>query len=371
MRKHPVHFRREEVKYVTQRWLASESCSLVGVGSVGKSNLLHHLSDPDVHEHYMGARAQTIKAINIDPNLLGPIDESDSVQFRCWAGYELMMHRLYLAFYPFELLGDDVDFFFETYQNLQDGSNPLYAYMGLRYFELGLEFFLRRGIQIVFMFDEFEELLRKMPPKFFQTLRGLRDNHKKKLSYLAFSREPLPVIVDKMGIGELEIEPFTELFTDNVYYVGPYNPTDANAMIQSLMRRNNKTDLESYMVEFLLYASGSYAGIMRAAFRVLDSLGMMTPENTQSGELLQKMASKVPVRAECETIWKSLTPIEQKVLKVAAGLLPEDLSAQAQRAISLLVQKRLIRVNHERNTLQIAPPVFYYYVASNPEIFEE
>ncbi len=131
-RSQPITFRQEEVGYVMERWRASDSCSLVGVGSVGKSNLLQHLADPDVQSYYMKdvAQGKIFKAIIIDPSMLGPLpsDTSDAEQIRCWAGYELMMHRLFLAFYPFEVLGqDDARVFSETYQALQDGTNPIYA----------------------------------------------------------------------------------------------------------------------------------------------------------------------------------------------------------------------------------------------------
>ena len=85
MRKQPLDFRREEVYYVTQRWLAAESCALVGVGSVGKSNLLQHLSDVDVHQKYLNKEPAGFKSINIDPNMLGPIDEND-IQQACLGG---------------------------------------------------------------------------------------------------------------------------------------------------------------------------------------------------------------------------------------------------------------------------------------------
>ncbi len=99
---------------------------------------------------------------------------------RCWAGYELLMHRLFLAFYPFDMLPEnEANRFYETYLALQNGTNPLYAYMALRYFEVGLQFFLRQGYKIVFMFDEFEEMLKQLPVKFFQTLRGIRDANKR------------------------------------------------------------------------------------------------------------------------------------------------------------------------------------------------
>ncbi|MGJ3237908.1 MAG: hypothetical protein ACFE0Q_04305 [Anaerolineae bacterium] len=361
MRKYPVHFRKEEIREVMSRFRASESASLVGVGSVGKSNLLQHLSRKETQKHYLGERSNRLFTIMIDPNLLGPT-QSESEQFRCWAGYELLMHRMFLALHPFEMLDEDAQNFYRTYRELQDGTNPLYAYMGLRYFELGLEYFFRRDIQIVFLLDEFEELLRSMPVKFFQTLRGLRDNHKKQLAFLTFSREPIPVLVEKMNIPALDIEPFTELFTDNVYYVGPYNLEDATAMIQSLIERNPNVRYTNESVNFLLHATGGFAGILRASFRELEVLGEISPADVHSTNLIERLARRKRVLAECETIWKSLTDSEQRVLTSIVRRQPEEVTDESERSISLLVQKHLLRVNRSNQTLQIEPPVFNVFV---------
>jgi hypothetical protein len=372
-RKQPLDFRKEEVGRIMERWRANESCSLVGVGSVGKSNLLQHLADRDVQAYYMeAARVENFKAVIIDPSMLGPLPIAgvNMDQIRCWAGYELMMHRLFLAFYPFDLLGkDEARQFVESYQALQDGTNPLYAYMGLRYFELGLEFFLRRGIQIVFMFDEFEEMMRQLPVKFFQTLRGIRDSNKSQLSYLTFTRAPILDICQQLEIPLLSIEPFAELFTDNSFYIGPYNETDARQMVDSLMSRNQK-NYGDYVVNFLLWATGRYAGLLRASFRALESLGNLEPSVVMtSGEsLVQQLATRRSVRTECATIWASLNQTEQYVLRAIAGLdsSVDTSDPEIGEAVALLVQKRLLRVNKEQKQLVIEPPVFSAYIARNP-----
>lgn len=372
-RSQPITFRQEEVGYVMERWHASDSCSLVGVGSVGKSNLLQHLADPEVQSYYMKdvAQGKLFKAIIIDPSMLGPLpsDTVDAEQIRCWAGYELMMHRLFLAFYPFDVLGqDDARVFSETYQALQDGTNPIYAYMGLRYFELGLELFMKRGIQIIFMFDEFEEMLRELPVKFFLTLRGIRDGNKNQLSYLTFTRASISEVAENLGIHTLDIEPFSELFTDNTYYVGPYNETDARDMVQLLSRRNGRT-YDDYTINFLLWATGRYAGLMRAGFRALETLGNLEADTvmTKGDQIVRQMALKRSVRTECRTIWSSLAAVEQFVLRELSVSEPKlninDLATK--QAFATLAQKRLVRIQENRVTIE--PPVFSAFIGTNPD----
>ncbi len=365
-RKQPIDFRKNEVTYVMQRWKSAESCSLVGIGSAGKSNLIQHLSDDDVQAHYLEDRAANFKAIVIDPNLLAPLPPNSADEaIRCWAGYELLMHRLFLAFYPFEELGSDAERFYETYQALQDGTNPLYASMGIRYFELGLQFFLRRDIQIVFMFDEFEAMLSALPVKFFLTLRGLRDAHKRQLSFATFSRAPLPVLAERMNIPALDFEPFAELFTDNVYYIGPYSDADARRMIDDLLKRANLTYSEA-ATHFLLDTSGRYAGLLRASARAFEPLSTQLIVAETIPALTAQLAAKLPVRTECQTIWSSLTPIEQRVLKSVARLMPHNVTEETERGVTMLVQKRLLKLDRAQQKLEIQPPLFQAFVATNP-----
>lgn len=366
-----IEFRQEEVGYVMQRWRASESCSLVGVGSIGKSNLLQHLSNPEVQNFYMNdvAGGQIFKSIIIDPSLLGALpteNATESEVVRCWAGYELMMHRMFLAFYPFNMLSsDDAQLFYETYQALQDGTNPLYAYMGLRYFELGLEIIMKQGIQIVFMFDEFEEMLKQLPVKFFLTLRGLRDVNKRSLSYLTFTRSPLSNLTKQLGINDLDIEPFTELFNDNVVYIGPYNEFDGRKMAQELGERNNRK-YETYTLDFLLWATGRYAGLLRACFRILESLGELDANTimTQSERLVNDIASRRSISTECTTIWMSLSRDEQNMLKEFSSTRPnvDSSNLETQQTYAQLEQKQLLKV--KGNRIVINPPIFQSFIRS-------
>lgn len=369
-RENPLDYRKYEVGRVMDRWRASESCSLIGVGSVGKSNLMQHLADPRVQTAYMQkSKTDLFKAVIIDPSMLGPLPTAgdDAEQIRCWAGYELMMHRLFLSFYRTDTLPEeDINRLYGIYQDLQNGQNPLYAYMGLRYFELALDIFMSRDIHIVFMFDEFEEMLTKLPIKFFLALRGLRDANKKLLSYLTFTRVPLTQVLEKADIPLLAIEQFIELFNDNIYFVGPYDEVDGRRMVDELVKRNQK-NYDEASIMFLMWSTGRFAGLLRAGFRVLDTLSNFntTTVMTRAEHLAEQLSRRSSIRKECRTIWLSLSDTEKYVLRAATGVIPFQRSEEVDEAVELLAQKSLLRI--DEGHLSIEPPVFRFYVMSAPD----
>jgi len=353
---HPILYRQREVSAVMDAWKASASCSLVGVGSIGKSNLIQHLAAANVQSHYLGADAALFKAIWIDPFMLGAFARSDDEPMRFWAGCELLMNRLYLAFQPFDVLGDDARTFYETYQAFQDGGNPLFPYLGLRYLDFALSLFFKRDIQLVFMFDEFDHLLRQMPVTFFLGLRGLRDARKHQLAYMTFTRSPLPQVIADAGVSALAIEPFAELFTDRVIYIGPYEQADALAMLADVMQQKGKR-YDNLTQGFALWATGGHAGLLRAAAEVLDQLPPITMEALSDNrrDLLVQLAGRGAVKAEAETIWNSLPDAEQAALKAIISR-----TQPAEAALTLLKNKGLAEGSVDEPAIQ--PPLFAEFV---------
>jgi len=368
-RQYAPHFRAEEAEFVMHRWSAAQCCSLIGVGSVGKSNLLAHLANPLTQMHYLNASNAPYKTIIIDANMLvsRPATYADDEAFQCWRGYELMMHRLFITLYPFDMLPpEEAQRFYDLYQTLQDGHNPLFSPMALRYFELGLDLFSRHGLKFVFLFDEFEELLRQMPVKFFQTLRGIRDANKQNVLYLTFSRAPLHVLVERAQIDPIVIEPFIELFSDHTQYVGPYNELDAQSMMNELTKRA-QTQYPAPLLEALRWITGGYAGLLRSGFAALTTLPAALYDHADVDGLNTTLIARRPIRDELNVIWSSLTSPEHYVLKAIARLVPYQVNTDTELTVAMLVQKKLVRLDKATQRLSIEPPLFRAFVAMNPD----
>ncbi len=357
----PLEFRKQEIAYILNKVTAGDSCSVVGVGSVGKSNLLRHFMEPETLRFHVGKEdSDNLHLVLIDPNnMLDPLPSTlNAAVPSAWAGYEIMVHRLHKAFYPLTGLGDEAkEAFMYAYDQLHDGNNPLLAHVGLRYLELALEQLLspespiRRRQKIVFVFDEFEEMLAQLPPRFFQALRGIRDDYKYRLMYVTFTRRPIPQIVEEEGYSQQKLEPFVELFTDNTLYLGPYNKDDATAMIERLSGRQGVNYPPSFR-NFLLRASGGHAGILRASFQLAVHIPFGTPEN----EAMHFLATSQPVQTECRTIWDSLTEDERVVLY---RLVSDQGVGSLSAAASLLQKKQLLT---GESVLEISPPLFREFV---------
>ncbi len=164
----------------------------------------------------------------------------------------------------------------------------------------------------------------------------------------------------------LDIEPFIELFNDNVYYVGPYNDKDARKMLDELTSRRQKT-YSPPIRENLLQSTGRYAGLLRAGFASLEELPQLDQAAATIDSLAEVLATRSAIRTECRTIWTSLNRSEQYVLKAVARLTPYNVSAETEHSVSMLMQKRLLRLDKTNQRLEIAPPVFQVFVASNPD----
>ena len=268
------------------------------------------------------------------------------------------MHRLYKAFYPLTGLNDeDKKAFVGAYNELHNGSNTLLPHISLRYLKSALEKLLRqespvrRRQKICFVFDEFEEMLTQLPAKFFQALRGIRDDYKYQLTYITFTRRTLSQIVEESGASKLALEPFVELFTDSTHYLGPYSEADATAMLDRLSERQNVNFSPSFR-RFLLKSTGGFAGLLRASFRLAGQIPFGTPED----RALQFLANSPAIEVECRTIWDSLTQDERVML---IKIVMNQESSEDNSAVRLLLEKQLLK---GQGVVEVNPPLFQEFV---------
>lgn len=347
-------YRQKETGTVLQAWNAGQSVSVVGVGSAGKSNFVNHLVTSGALAGSAIYWPEGLIPVIVDANMLGPLAPGDSNgdALAHWAGCELLLHRTFMALYPFDRFSEqERSTLYQAYEALQDGSNPLFAQLALRYLELGLSVPFRAGLHLAFIFDEFERFAGLLPVGFFQSLRGLRDMHKRRLTYTTVTRMALPEVMHNAGKDALQAEPFVELFNDQVVYLGPYAPDDAHAIVQDLIGRRGIA-MSTSVAAALFSVTGGHGGLLRASVHaVLDqpALGRL-PLRDLSPALLALPAAE----RECAAIWFSLSAEEQNLL----GSFLHGRRADQSPVMHVLEQKGLVGRKG-----QIQPPLFAVFLA--------
>jgi DNA-binding winged helix-turn-helix (wHTH) protein len=301
----PLFYRSDLLRCVMPPLRAGECCSLVGVSGVGKSNLVRFLRCPDVQEHYWGANRTWVVVIDTHGLVFGEWPSEYVVA-------ELMIHRLIMEAESHELSREFISELDDLYTRLIGQPS---AHLALRY----LERICRRlcealEIQLVFIFDQFEDLWKALEPRFFLNLRNLRDQFKYRVVYLVITRERLQRIRQHAFNDLRAVEAFWELFTSHIYGLGMYSEADANMMLDRIASRQG-ISIEERLRQAALEASGRHAGLLRAIFWAQHNDSSLIDDRAN---LLQVQA----VAEECTKIWDDLTTDEQHYIQIIAADLP-------------------------------------------------
>ncbi|NWG17987.1 MAG: hypothetical protein HXY41_15285 [Chloroflexi bacterium] len=321
----PINYQERDAEYVYRFLYAGESCSLVGIGSVGKSNLLLFLMNNDeAKKKYLGDYAPFLIMVLLDPHKIIHLQQAALAQAgTAWPGYEIMISRLRRALeelddknlLPQQDGNDIIETISRLYLNLFS-EKPLLAQTGIRQLEEAVFAVMRLSSppgfpwKIAFLFDEFEGF-RGLPPEFFESLRGVRDEFKNRVMFVTTSRRPLNELVSEWYEDDphgLEImDGFLELFRGFTHFIRLLDRDSAEALIQGLQKRYNM-DLEPANRRNLLDATGRHAGLLRRSF--LPMYRVSTSALTLD-QICDYLLQHRGILQECRTILDSL-PLDER-----------------------------------------------------------
>jgi DNA-binding response OmpR family regulator len=314
---------------------AGDSCSIVGIGSVGKSNLLRFLQREDVRQAQLGAEVEHYLFVYVDTNkMLKP---------NAWGLMELMLHQMLIELENRQADEIKVQAIDDLHQRASDPDNRS---LTLRYLDRACGIVCNQlGLRLVFLIDEFDELCRTMSQRGFAALRALRDEFKYRLMYVVTTRLELK----RLRANVSEIEAFEELLSSPTVWLGPYSDEDARFMLRRLGSRH-ETFLDDDTVEQVLTATGRHPGLLREAYQVA---------RQQPADLIKTLAGRPSVQAESQRIWLSLSPDEQQAMVNLAN--DAFISPDQQEVVERLHDKGLVS-RAEKNKSRLFSPAFAEYV---------
>jgi hypothetical protein len=317
-----LSYRESEVGTICKSLSAGDSCSVVGVSGVGKSNLCRYLLQPETQQAFIAHSKEEFLFFHVDGNAVATPTETEF--------YQQILESIDAALpQSAELTGEPSD----LKRQLSTVVNRL----------------CRTGNKLVFLFDQFDGPYRTLPPRFFSHLRFLRDENKYQVSYVLFTREELPRLSSSA-----ESEEFYELVSSLVLGLGPHNDEDALLLLDRIMDRYSARLAESTCRD-LIRLSGGHAGILRAL-----CLNALRQHQQTSGLSLDAALAIDDVKGECQKIWESLPADEQAALQsFVGGGANEQHDSDVWRRLKL---KKLTFESNNSGKRQTLAPVFNLFL---------
>ena len=345
-------FRQPETEQLFKWMQAGESASIIGISGVGKSNLFNHIRDPQTQAQYLGELNGN--TIIIRANFHYVPDFSDR------SIYSLILEQLEMLDSDAERLGitpQDIEKISQYHEMLLDSQDDILKVQ--RYFKLALRILLGQPAKrrLVFLFDQFDDVYQEAEERLFANLRGLREAYKYRISYLVFTRDLIPNLLDL----DAAREEFYELLASNVMGLKPYARRDAMSVLERVASRNQFTLIDE-LRERLYALAGGHAGLLRAALLAVahHNLNQQIYQDNAVAELLN-----VPgVDMECDKLWRSLSTLEQKTLMATAQGITATLE---DTAVPQLQIKGLLT---EGETAVIFSPIFARFIKTQDALWE-
>lgn len=303
----PIDFRSRVCAEILSTVAKGESCTVIGVGSSGKSNVARHIVDGEVRARALGAAGA--KTLGVYCNF-GDYASSTPQSLQL-----VLLEAIRRAAFPGgekpegAALRAEITRLWEM-ATVADAALRVFAYL-----RDAVDLVLNRGgvDRIFFVLDDFDKALASATPAALNSLRKLRDDFKNRLAYvvvawkeLQFTRKPTTDYKD-----------FYELVCNRVHPVGPYDAADAQRMIDRLASGASGAPRVWPAAERdrMVWLSGGHAGILAMVYQAAEQ----GPVSVLSPDAERKFARRPKVSLACETIWDSLDAQERAGLEGVIG----------------------------------------------------
>ena len=174
-----------------------------------------------------------------------------------------------------------------------------------------------QGLRVMFILDDFDDVLQAGPLNMLDRLAALRnDGNRDRLSYLIFTKR-LPHILGREHplLGKSK---FYDLFKNDIYALTPHNDADSRHMLDFLNDKDSRP-LNGSALANIHHLAGGHAGLLKTLYE------LWKRERPSFNESIQVFSLKSEVNGECARIFQNLHDQEQAVaLRVARGQVLAD-----------------------------------------------
>lgn len=303
---YPADSRLAEIEKILSYIKAGQSCQVIGVPGVGRSNLLRLLSfNRNVRLKHLGEDQSSFHFLYLDFAEMKGKELNEVNKFIFFGLVQSFRERGFKKAY-----GEAEGLFHEAL-SLAD---PLVIFQNLKKTVDILT--NQQGLTLVFLFDRFEEYLPGANPEFFANLRLLRNLSKYHFSVVLALTRPLEAALPATVFKE-----FYEFVVGHNVFLPLLDQPGIDFRLKHLKEISGK-NLDTATKKAILSLAGGHGKLTRVCAEVI-------LEEGKASNLEEFLLSQAKVRGTCFEICSAFGPQEQGFLrKIATGDNFEDAEAE-------------------------------------------
>ncbi len=292
---YPEDTRITEIEKILSFVKEGNSCQIVSIPGVGRSNLLGFLAyNTKIRAKHLGNEQKNFHFVYLNFSEIKKRPLVEATKFIFLSLVDSLRERKMIREYD---AGNKI---FKDSMQIKD---ELVIFSGLK---KTIDFLsLEKNLTVVFLFDRFEEYISVLDNEFFANLRILRNRAKYKFSVVFSLNRPLEDSLEATLMSD-----FYEFVAGKIIYLSLYDKIGMDFRISYLEKITNKK-IEKKLLDDIFELTAGHSNLMRLC---TESILSSDQKFENKLELRRFFLEQKTVRSALFGIWNHLTPFEQSAL---------------------------------------------------------
>lgn len=293
---YPDTFREAEIEKLLSFIKEGNSCELVGLPGVGRSNLLGVLSyNRSIREKHLGENQKWFHFVPLNFSEVKKRPLADIWKFIFLGLADSLRER---KMEEHETLN-------KIFKESITANDELVLFQGLK---KAVDFLcIEKELTVVFLFDRFEEYLPSLTEEFFSGIRVLRNRAKYRFSCVFSLKRPLEDIVELSIFSD-----FHEFLAGHVIYMSLEDKAGLSFRIAYLEKASGKK-IDEKIKDEVLKLTGGHGKLTRLSLENILAVSNWQLKTTK--EIEEFLLEQRNIRGALFEIWNSLLPEEKQRFK--------------------------------------------------------
>lgn len=335
---YPIDAREKEISEIVTLIKEGSSCQIIGIPGVGRSSLLGLLSyNREVRLRHFPTRHGFVHFIMVNFSEVRKRPLFDVMKLIFLNLTQSLRERSMAEEYA------AVDKLFKDALSYND---ELVLTQGLKNAVDYLS--LEKKLTLIFLFDKFDEYVPALTPQFFTNLRSLRDRAKYRFSCIFSLTRPLEDTIEQLIFAD-----FSDFVLGHFVYLSLYDKPSVDFRFNYLEKITGK-HLTPTLREEIVNLTGGHLRLSKLAAESLLAQDA-PPEN-----IMEFLLDQRTVQSALLTIWQSLSPFDQQILKT------QSFSSRDKNDLQYLINVGLIGADGKMTI-----PLLEKYIQSSEHLVQD